>query len=126
MRKTVLVAEDDALIRLDICTELADAGFDVVEAANVTDAITILERADKVDAVFTDVEMPGGLDGLEFSSIVHDRWPQILILVTSGRTPLTKNHLPDGAEFVPKPYISSNISRKLLAALAGPSDHPPD
>jgi len=100
----VLVVEDDDLIRFTIAEELEDAGFFVSQATNVTEAVMILRIHSDIRAIFTDIDMPGQLDGLQLAAIVHDRWPPVRILVASGRDFVAKADLPLDGRFFAKPY----------------------
>src|SRR5215203_5144832 len=81
----ILVAEDEPLIRLNAALLFEDAGFEVVEASTASAALAMLEKRDgRVAALFTDVDMPGDMNGLELAGIVHSRWLYIALLVTSG------------------------------------------
>ena len=107
--KTILLAEDEAALRMIMSETLLDAGYEVVEAENAVVAFAELEaRAGGVAVLITDDAMPGGPSGLELAAIVHQRWPDIGILVMSGREHLD---LPPGARFLAKPCSS----RRLLA-----------
>jgi CheY-like chemotaxis protein len=108
---TVLVVEDEDLIRELVLEELVDAGYTVVEAQHADHAITILEARQDIQLVFTDIDMPkGSMDGLKLAAAVRDRWPPVHIIVTSGKAqPLT---IPANALFIPKPYL---IPALLLA-----------
>ena len=105
----ILVVEDEPLIRFAIVDYLQDLGFLVLEAANATDAITQLELHPEIQAMFTDVDMPGGVTGLLLSKAVRDRWPPIHIIVTSGKSHFTADELPLRATFVSKPYDPAEI-----------------
>src|SRR3954470_18716569 len=83
---------------------LEEAGFEVIEAATAPEALKLLERSDDVRAAFTDVDMPGGMNGLELARIVHARWPHIALVVTSGVCRPSVDQLPDHGVFVGKPY----------------------
>jgi len=110
---SVLVVEDEALIRMGVVDDLADAGFDVHEAANTDEAISILRAHPEIQALFTDVEMPGSMNGLRLAATVHDRWPPIKIIVTSGRVRVRKRDLPQDALFFPKPYDNTEVISTL-------------
>jgi CheY-like chemotaxis protein len=102
----VLVTGDEPLIRMVAAKELCDAGFKVIEAQHAAEAIKILEgNAANVRVLFTDVHMPGAMDGLELAKYVHLHWPWIELLVTSGRDKLQKSDIPDDGRFMPKPYM---------------------
>ena len=103
----VLVVEDEPLIRDFVRCELEDAGFIVLEAANADRAVAILEARNDIRLVFTDVDMPGSMDGAKLAAAVRDRWPPIHIIITSGKSrPL---QIPENAVFIPKPYIGKNV-----------------
>lgn len=115
---TILVVEDEPLVRLVGTLLLADAGFNVIEACNAEEALRVLESGSDVRIVFTDVEMPGALDGLGLARCVHERWPSIGVIVTSGRCepPRQKQGLPE--LFVAKPYAPSTLMHKIEACLS--------
>jgi CheY-like chemotaxis protein len=100
----VLIVEDDFLLRLDSAETIEHAGFEVVQAANAHEAIAILEARPEIQVVFTDIQMPGSMDGLKLARFVRDRWPPIKIIATSGRVVAGENNLPAGSLFLPKPY----------------------
>jgi|ERR1035441_1944358 CheY-like chemotaxis protein len=112
-RPIVLVVEDDFLLRMDAVDIVRDAGFEAVEAANADDAIAIIEANPNIHVVFTDVQMPGTMDGLKLARFIKDRWPPIKIVATSGRLRVSENDLPEGSIFVPKPYTPAQIIRTL-------------
>src|SRR5580704_5628561 len=101
---TVLVVEDEGLVRRLSADELEDAGYRVLEAASAEEAISILEDGAGVAVLFTDVNMPGGLDGLALAQLVHDRWPRVRLLVTSGGLKVGPADVPDDGRFLAKPY----------------------
>jgi len=92
---------------------IEDAGFEVLEAANADEAILILENRSDIRIVFTDVHMPGSMDGLRLAHAVRDRWPPIKLIVTSGQMMVSESELPTGGRFFSKPYQASEISRVL-------------
>lgn len=105
----VLVVEDDDLVRLCAVEMLEDAGFVIVEARHADEAWFILhERAD-IGALFTDVDMPGSMCGVTLAGRVHDAWPDIRLVVTSGRHRLAHGDIPDHGLFVPKPYSADQV-----------------
>lgn len=116
--QTVLVVEDEALIRFSIADELRDAGYAVLEARNADEAIRILEADRTVDLVFTDIDMPGSMDGLRLSALIRDRWPPIRIIMTSGKTPPSGLALPGGSRFIAKPYSSDGLIQTMRHMLA--------
>ncbi len=76
---TVLIVEDEALVRMDIALLLEDDGFHVLEASNADDAISLLDAHPEVRLMFTDIDMPGSMDGLKLAAAVRDRWPPVKI-----------------------------------------------
>ena len=109
----VLVVEDEVFVRLDIVDQLMDAGYDVVEAANAAEAIALLEKDDTIKLVFTDIDMPGTMDGLALAAAVSKRWPPVRIIVTSGHRIVDIVDLPDGSMFFSKPYRGSEIIKSM-------------
>ena len=104
---TVLVVEDETLIRELIAEELEEAGYSVVVATNADQAIAILEARQDIHLVFTDIDMPGSMDGLKLAAAVRDRWPPIHIIITTGKArPMT---IPANALFIPKPYLTTAV-----------------
>lgn len=104
---TVLVVEDELLIRELVAEELAQAGYAVVIARNADQAIAILEARQDIHLVFTDIDMPGSMDGLKLAAAVRDRWPPVHIIITTGKArPL---EIPANALFIPKPYVGKNV-----------------
>lgn len=105
----VLVVDDEALLRWHASDLLASAGYKVVEADDAATALRILETREDVRLLFTDVQMPGALDGLDLARQVHQRWPGVLLLVTSGGVPLGNADIPDAGRFVAKPYREGDL-----------------
>jgi len=117
---TILVVEDEALIRMVSADVLADAGFRVLEAQNADEAIAIMKGADRIKMMFTDIRMPGRMDGLELATFVHAHWPDVRLLVTSGHRVLADHEIPDGGRFVSKPYDLRSLVAEVRAIIAGP------
>jgi CheY-like chemotaxis protein len=107
-RPTVLIVEDEFLIAISASAVFERAGFDTIEASNADEAIAVLGERD-VDLIFTDVRMPGSMDGLRLARHVRDRWPPIKIMVTSGHHLVQNGDLPEGGVFLPKPYTDAAI-----------------
>jgi CheY-like chemotaxis protein len=105
----VLIVEDEHLLRLSAAKDIEDAGFEVIEAANADEAIRILESRRDIRVVFTDVQMPGSMDGVKLAHAVRNRWPPIKIIVTSGHEFPTEQELPKGVRFFAKPYSPFQI-----------------
>lgn len=115
-RPVVLVVEDEPFIRMNAVAMIEEAGYDVVEASNANEAIAILEARTDIRIVFTDVEMPGSMDGLKLARHIRKRWPPIQLIVTSGRYRIDDADLPLRGKFVPKPYDFDrlfNVMRSL-------------
>ena len=112
-RPVVLIVEDDFLLRMDAVDTVKAAGFEPVEAGDADEAIAILESDLNIHVVFTDVQMPGTMDGLKLARFVRDRWPPIKIVATSGRVRLGEDDLPEGGRFLPKPYRPEQIIATL-------------
>ena len=104
MTRKILVVEDEATVRMIGADALADAGYEVIEAGSADEALTILETASEVQVLFTDIRMPGTMDGLQLATLVHRRWPDMKILITSGDTWPPKSLIPDDGRFIAKPY----------------------
>ncbi|KAF1007262.1 MAG: DNA-binding transcriptional regulator NtrC [Luteibacter sp.] len=109
---TVLVVEDDEILRTLACEALNGAGWRTREAADANAALALL-ATEAVDAVFTDVDMPGGMDGLALADDIFHRWPSIGLVVTSGRYSVDASRVPRGGVFLSKPYQR----RQLLAVV---------
>jgi len=108
-RPVVLIVEDEALQRMMAVQALAAAGFDVLEAADADDAIAWLERRPDVAVVFTDIKMPGSMDGLRLAAAIRDRWPPVKVVTTSQFIQPGESKTPEGGLFVPKPYSPAQI-----------------
>jgi CheY-like chemotaxis protein len=104
---TVLVVEDEILVRDVVSDELIDAGFDVVQVGDAQQAIAVLEARQDIHLVFTDIDMPGSMDGLKLAAAVRDRWPPVHIIITTGKVrPMS---IPANALFIAKPYLTRNV-----------------
>ncbi|MFJ6322177.1 MULTISPECIES: response regulator [unclassified Rhizobium] len=104
---TVLVVEDEILLRMDLAMSLEDQGFKVYEASSADEAIDILSAHSEINLMFTDIDMPGSMDGLKLAAAVRDRWPPIKIIITSGHRHLSDDQLPVEGKFFDKPYNAS-------------------
>jgi two-component system, response regulator PdtaR len=119
-RPVVLIVEDEFFIRMCAVQIIQDAGFDVVEAADADEAIAILESRRDIRVVFTDIRMPGSMDGLKLAHAVRHRWPPVHIIATSGNHAITATDLPAGSLFLLKPYSERGIVGALHAFTAAP------
>jgi CheY-like chemotaxis protein len=112
-RPIILVVEDEALLRMNAVEMIEDAGFGVLEAASADEAIELLETRSDIALVFTDIQMPGSMDGIRLAAAVRDRWPPVKIIATSGQFKIRDGDLPDGGRFLAKPYSQSQITETL-------------
>ena len=115
----VLVVEDSPLIRMGAVDLVLSAGYEALEAGDADEAIRILESRDDIDLVFTDVQMPGTMDGIKLSHYIRHRWPPVKLIVASGAAILEESSLPEGSRFFAKPYddhaITDAMARLLLS-----------
>ncbi|NEI74443.1 response regulator [Rhizobium lusitanum] len=114
----VLVVEDEALVRMAIAGELEEAGFEVFEAANASEAIELLIAHTQIEVLFTVIDMPGGVDGIEFAAAVRERWPSIKIIATSGHRRVDIDTLPVEARFMAKPYNPDLVILAIMEMVA--------
>ena len=116
-RPVVLLVEDELLLRMDATAMVAEAGFEVVEAGDADEAIVILESRRDIGIVFTDIQMPGSMDGLKLAHAIRGRWPPIRIVATSGLVDVGEKDLPEGGRFLRKPYHAKQVARVLQQSL---------
>lgn len=117
-KPAVLVVEDEALTRMDAIAMVEAAGFKAVGVSNADEAVRVLEARDDIRAVFTDVQMPGSMDGLGLMRLVRERWPAVAGLVSSGKSVVPEADLPRGVRFFAKPYLSFQIEAALRQLIA--------
>ena len=118
----ILVVEDDILVRMIASDILTDAGFRVMEAHDAQEAMTLLEARTDVQVVFTDWNMPGEIDGLGLARLVRRRWPEVGVIVTSGKMRPAPGDLPAGLRFLAKPYRPSALIEEIEAMVQGSAD----
>jgi len=110
----VLLVEDEPLVRMAAADDLQEAGFHVLEAANADVALAVLEAcSDDVQVLFTDVDMPGSMNGLDLAKNVQQRWPHISLLISSGYHRPQPAQLPRPGCFLTKPYCSDDVVHKI-------------
>ena len=109
----VLVVEDEMMLRMRAVDIVEDAGFVPVEAISADEAIQILESRDDISLLFTDIQMPGSMDGLKLAHATHTRWPHIKIILVSGQFAVTDADKPDDSRFFPKPLEIQQMIREL-------------
>jgi DNA-binding NtrC family response regulator len=102
-KQTVLIVDDEPVIRLFVRQILEDAGHEVKEASNADDALSLI-AADGITVLLTDIDMPGSMDGLALARGVAARWPEIGVVVTSGRRLPRPDEMPKETRFLSKPF----------------------
>src|SRR4028118_2068865 len=102
-KPVVLVVEDEMVLRMRAVDIVEDAGFIPIEAVSADEAIEILETRDDISLLFTDIQMPGSMDGLRLAHAGHTRWPHIKIILVSGQIAVTEADKPTDSRFFPKP-----------------------
>ena len=117
-RIIVLIVEDESLIRMSAVEMVEDAGYTAIEAANADEAIAVLETRKDICVVFTDINMPGSMDGLMLARAIRDRWPHIHLIVTSGLTTPGARDLPADGRFLRKPYEAAKVASTLRELLS--------
>lgn len=109
----VLVVEDELMLRMRAVDIVQDAGFESLEAINADEAIEILESRDDISCLFTDIQMPGSMDGLKLAHLTHARWPHIKIVLVSGQIAVTEADAPEDSKFFPKPLKIEQMVSEL-------------
>ena len=117
-RSVVLVVEDEPFVLLDAAEMIEAAGYDVLRASSADQAIEILNGRDDIRVVFTDIEMPGSMDGLRLAHVIREKWPPVELIVTSGKHKLSASQLPARGAFIGKPYTAKQISDALRAFIS--------
>lgn len=114
-KSAVLIVDDEPIIRMYATVLVEDAGYVAIEAATADEALAILSARDDIRVLFTDVEMPGSLNGLELVEVVRETWPPIELIVASGHVQVDPQRLPERARFFRKPYTESEVIKALKA-----------
>ena len=109
----VLVVEDEMVLRMRAVDLVKDAGFVPVEAVSADEAIEILESRGDISLLFTDIQMPGSMDGLKLAHAAHTRWPHIKIILVSGQIAVTDADKPNDSKFFPKPLDDQQMISEL-------------
>lgn len=109
----ILVVEDEPLIRALVADVLAERGLEVREASTANEALAIMAQRPDVKVLFSDINMPGALDGLELAHQVHRQWPDVELILTSGRDKISKEHIPDDGTFISKPYDIETVADRI-------------
>ncbi|MBW6425573.1 response regulator [Rhizobium sp. XQZ8] len=118
MPHRVLVVEDEPLVRMLAVDIVEDAGFEAIEASNADEALDILGKISDIRMLFTDIDMPGSMDGVGLAAAVRDRWRQIQIIVVSGKHRPTGAEMPACGLFFSKPYDVSQVALAMQGMLA--------
>jgi CheY-like chemotaxis protein len=113
----VLVVEDEMLLRMRAVDMVEDAGFTSVEALDADEAVAILESRSDIALLFTDIQMPGSMDGLKLAHAVHERWPPIKIILVSGQLKLANIDVPADSRFFGKPLVAKEMIAQLQSMI---------
>src|ERR1700712_1719838 len=111
----VLIVEDEMILRMRAVDIVEDAGFCPVEAVNADEALSILESRSDISLLFTDIQMPGSMDGLKLAHAVHDRWPAIKIILVSGQMNPSESEKPADSRFFGKPLSADKMIVEMQA-----------
>jgi two-component sensor histidine kinase/ActR/RegA family two-component response regulator len=111
----VLVVEDEMVLRMRAVDIVEDAGFTAVQAVNADEALSILKSRSDIALLFSDIQMPGSMDGLKLAHAVHDRWPSIKIILVSGQVKVSETDKPTDSRFFGKPIEA----KQMIAELQG-------
>lgn len=117
----VLVVEDEPFVRMMAVDVLVEHGLFVLAADCVEETLEVIEAEGRIDLLFTDINMPGDLDGLDLAAIAHRRQPDLKLIVTSGGRKLNDDDIPDHGVFIPKPYDTRALTRVVQAKLSASS-----
>lgn len=111
--RSILIVEDEALIRFELVDFFEEAGFKVSEAENAAEAIKVLAADSSIRVVLTDVQMPGSMNGIKLAHYIRDRHPPTLLVVTSGVLSPTTSDLPTNCFFIPKPFNNRQVLGRI-------------
>jgi CheY-like chemotaxis protein len=113
----VLVVEDEMLLRMRAVDMVEDAGYTSVEAVDADEAVAILESRSDIALVFTDIQMPGSMDGLKLAHAVRERWPPIKIMLVSGQVTLASIDIPADSRFYGKPLEATEMIAEMRSMI---------
>ena len=117
-RNIVLVVDDETFIRMNAIDMLQDSGFGVLEAVDADDALRVLADHPEIGVLFTDINMPGSMDGLDLARRVHELRPDVHLIITSGKVRPSASEIPDSGRFIEKPYQQQQFIGLVQAAVA--------
>jgi CheY-like chemotaxis protein len=120
----ILVVEDEVLVRMLACDVLMDGGHHALEAVDAEEALVLLQARPDIAAMFTDVDMPGEINGLGLARLAALRFPQLPIIVTTGAAAVAPGDLPTNARFLSKPY-SPSVLLAMVAEVTSARQSPP-
>lgn len=112
-KPTMLVVDDEPLVRMDLAEMLITAGYQTLEAGSAAEAVVLLDNHPGIRVIFTDIQMPGSMDGLALAHFVRERWPPTMIVICSGNCAPAPSELPTDANFIAKPFGSQELDRIL-------------
>ena len=112
-RPIVLIVEDEPLLLMNAVDMVESAGFEAVEARHADEAMRILQARSDIRIVFTDIHMPGSMDGLKLAAAVRNGWPPVEIIVTSGQYSPEASELPERSVFFSKPYDAARVTEAM-------------
>ena len=115
--RVVLVVEDEMLLRMRAVDMVEDAGYVPVEAVDADEALTILQSRSDIALLFSDIQMPGSMSGLQLALAVHERWPRIKIILVSGQLKLSQSEIPENSRFFGKPLDSVEMIAEIREML---------
>ena len=113
----VLVVEDEMLLRMRAVDMVEDAGYIPVEAVDADEAVAILESRSDIALMFTDIQMPGSMDGLKLAHTVHERWPPIKIMLVSGQLKPATSDIPADSRFYGKPLEALEMIAEMRSMI---------
>ncbi len=114
----VLIVEDEPITRMVAADAISDTGLQIREAGDAKEALQVLDNHSDVGILFTDIDMPGPIDGLGLAEQVHEDRPDVELIVTSGATTVEDSDLPDNGTFLPKPYRTTRLVEVVKQKLA--------
>ena len=112
-KTTVLVVDDELLVGMDLALNLELVGYRTYQAGNAADALEVLEKHPEIRIVFTDIQMPGSMDGIALSHYIRKRWPPTILVICSGNRTPRSSEMPSDTDFLPKPVCKGTLDRFL-------------